>query len=325
MREWVDRIFIANPDRTNFGEREKWKGEVEFELGNFDVAKEFLTIAYKKSGGREFSEEDKKYVDFIFGREPKKSESKLPESKTKLSETKSQESKTELPESKITEPETKSQKSKTELSESKKSESKLPESKKSKTKLQESKITEPETESQESKITELQKESQKGQEPEKESQKPETKSQKPEIESEITELPDKIYNKLTSLSEKGDSLAEKGKYDKAIETYNTALELIPLPRENWDAATWLYAAVGDAYFLKKDWENALNCFMDAQKCPDGLGNPFLCLRIGQCFYETGNFKNAESYLLQAYMLDGKDIFENDECEAKYFEAIKSLI
>ena len=54
---------------------------------------------------------------------------------------------------------------------------------------------------------------------------------------------------------------------------------------------------------------------------EGYNNPFVLLRLGQSAYEIGNKEQALEYLLRTYMLEGKEIFEEDE--KKYFEFLKS--
>ena len=89
--------------------------------------------------------------------------------------------------------------------------------------------------------------------------------------------------------------------------YQQALKLLPEPIYLWEASTWLFTAIGDAYYFSEQYDRGLNAFLEAQKCPNALDNPFICMRIGECFYEIGNFEKAESYLLGAYMLDGKEV------------------
>jgi hypothetical protein len=48
------------------------------------------------------------------------------------------------------------------------------------------------------------------------------------------------------------------------------------------------------------------------RCPDGLGNPFLLLRLGQCALERGEDSVAADHLARAYMLEGKEIFALDD-------------
>ncbi|ALZ60947.1 hypothetical protein BKK39_16490 [Bacillus cereus] len=65
MKKWVDKIFVADPERGDTGERELWAGKVAYEVGDFSKAREYLEIANKKSRGRCFSVEDGKYLKFL--------------------------------------------------------------------------------------------------------------------------------------------------------------------------------------------------------------------------------------------------------------------
>ncbi|MGR5997489.1 hypothetical protein ACT7DF_18775 [Bacillus cereus] len=49
MKKWVDKIFVADPERGDTGERELWAGKVAYEVGDFSKAREYLEIANKKS------------------------------------------------------------------------------------------------------------------------------------------------------------------------------------------------------------------------------------------------------------------------------------
>lgn len=136
-------------------------------------------------------------------------------------------------------------------------------------------------------------------------------------------LDDKIYEKIQNLCEIGDELAEGEQYGKAIDKYTKALKLIPEPKYIYEASTWVYTAIGDSFYLAEDFENALDNFNQALKCEGGLGNPFIVLRIGECFYELDNIERAKYFLLQAYMIEGEDVFsEEDE---KYFKLIGDMI
>ncbi|WP_242214117.1 hypothetical protein [Bacillus cereus group sp. BfR-BA-01383] len=65
MKKWVDKIFVADPERGDTGERELWAGKVAYEVGDFSKAREYLEIANKKSRGRCFSTEDGEYLKFL--------------------------------------------------------------------------------------------------------------------------------------------------------------------------------------------------------------------------------------------------------------------
>jgi tetratricopeptide (TPR) repeat protein len=62
-----------------------------------------------------------------------------------------------------------------------------------------------------------------------------------------------------------------------------------------------------------NFESALELFQEAYNlsAPEEV-NPFILLRLGQCYRRLGNDTNAAEYLLRVYMLEGEDIFEEEE-------------
>ena len=137
------------------------------------------------------------------------------------------------------------------------------------------------------------------------------------------ELDKKIHNKVTSLCSEGDILLKDNDFEEAYEKYLSALELIPEPIEDWEATTFILSALGDLYFLSESYEQALEAFSDAVACPNGLGNPFIHLRLGQCQLEAGNENKATDELTRAYMGAGIEIFKNDD--EKYLGFLKTKI
>lgn len=136
------------------------------------------------------------------------------------------------------------------------------------------------------------------------------------------ELNNEIFIKIVDLSSEGDSLVNEGKFGEAVNRYNEALKLLPDSIYDWDAATWLYTALGDVYYMKKEYQDAINNLIEARKCPGGIENPFIILRLGESYFELGYLEKAKEFLLQAYMIEGTDIF-NEEPE-KYYDIIKSI-
>lgn len=136
-------------------------------------------------------------------------------------------------------------------------------------------------------------------------------------------LPESIQQKLDGHCAEGDELLEDGQYEAALKEYFAAEALIPEPKNEWEAATWVYSAIGDVFFFQDDYESCLNAFHRAVVSPDGLGNPFIHMRLGQCQYELGNLPKAADELARAYMGAGDEIFEDDD--PKYFEFLKTKI
>ena len=139
----------------------------------------------------------------------------------------------------------------------------------------------------------------------------------------MSELDDEIYEQITSLSASGDLAAQRQEYDLARKLYFQAFALLPDPKSDWDAYTWLWAAIGDSYFFENDWEGCLDAFLNAVNGPDGMGNPFLHLRLGQSFYNLGQEKKALDEFVRAYMGGGLEIFEGSE--VPYLEFLKKHV
>jgi tetratricopeptide (TPR) repeat protein len=135
------------------------------------------------------------------------------------------------------------------------------------------------------------------------------------------ELESKVYDKIQELCSCGDNLVTEALYDEAILKYQEALSFVPDNKNEWEASTWIYAALGDTCFLKRDFDKAKNYMYDALNCPGGVGNPFISLRLGECLAELGETDKSKSYLLRAYMLEGDAIFQGED--EKYFEMIKA--
>ncbi len=134
------------------------------------------------------------------------------------------------------------------------------------------------------------------------------------------ELPDDIYDQITELSEKGDAHAEKEQFSAALTHYEKTLSLLPEPKTDWEAATWLYVAIGDALFNRQKFDEAMDAFQKALMSPDGTENPYIWFSIGQVYYEQENKEKAKTHFMSAFMLDGKEIFE--DTDPAYYELIK---
>lgn len=134
---------------------------------------------------------------------------------------------------------------------------------------------------------------------------------------------EEIEDKLDELSELGNTEMDNENFIEAIKYYKQALDIIPQPKDEYEASGWLYASIGDAYFFIDEYTASLDNFLKAYKiCGTEEMNPFILLRIGQNYYNLNNKPQAIDFLLRAYMLDGEDIFEDEE---EYFEFLKDNV
>ena len=139
----------------------------------------------------------------------------------------------------------------------------------------------------------------------------------------MKEIEDKIHEEIKSLSQSGDALAEAEDYTQALVQYWNAFDLIPEPKNEWEATTWVLAAIGDANFLSKDYQAGIDNLSNAMYCPNAIGNPFLHLRLGQCLFEMEFLDQAADELIRAYALEGEELFSEDD--PKYLDFLRTRI
>ncbi len=137
------------------------------------------------------------------------------------------------------------------------------------------------------------------------------------------ELDDTTYNAIVSHCEEGNNCCDQEDYENAIIAFKKALDLIPPPLEIWETTTWVVSSLGDCHFQLCQYEQAHHYLTFAMHCPDGLGNPFIHLRLGQTQFELHNLDRAADELTRAYMGDGESIFEDED--SKYFRFLQSRI
>lgn len=133
-----------------------------------------------------------------------------------------------------------------------------------------------------------------------------------------------INDNLSSkeLLSKAEKYLSSKKYDKAKEFFQMAIDKIfDLPEEEQNMIYRNgYSGLGDCYFLKNDFKVAKDYFLDAYNYD--YENPYINMRIGQCFVNLGEQEKAREYLTRAYMIDGEDVFEGNE---EYLNIIDDII
>lgn len=131
---------------------------------------------------------------------------------------------------------------------------------------------------------------------------------------------DEVYPKIKSYSNKGNTVLEEANFDYAEQCFQDALELIPEPKNEFSATTWLYAALGDVYYQQGAYTAALDAFMGAYNGSEGYYNPYVVYMLGKIYYELGVMNKAKEFLTMAYMVAGEDIFLEDD--GKYLEMVE---
>ena len=108
--------------------------------------------------------------------------------------------------------------------------------------------------------------------------------------------------------------------EQAKDGYEKALRLLSFGRENEEQTARALVSLGDCYYLKSDFRAAVREYSKACNLPLGYANSYALLRLGQVYYDMEYLSQAKHYLLQAYLIEGQDLFEYED--SKYYELIK---
>jgi tetratricopeptide (TPR) repeat protein len=139
----------------------------------------------------------------------------------------------------------------------------------------------------------------------------------------MDKLPKEISQIVDDLCRKGDHFAGMEQYDDALEKYGQAWDLLPEPRNQWPAATWILMSAGDAHFRMKEFDEGADLLWDAIEFPEGDSNPFLHLRLGQCLLELGQMNEAANVLEEAFRTGGEELFADED--PKYLGFVKTQL
>jgi tetratricopeptide (TPR) repeat protein len=97
-----------------------------------------------------------------------------------------------------------------------------------------------------------------------------------------------------------------------LNTWRSALSLLPKPHAQYEESVWLYACIGDAQADLGNPQDALRSYEAAYEGPEGHLNPYVLLQMGKILADTGRWELARDRLMRAYMLEGKDIFDGGD-------------
>ncbi|MDO5500001.1 MAG: hypothetical protein Q4F67_10015 [Propionibacteriaceae bacterium] len=126
------------------------------------------------------------------------------------------------------------------------------------------------------------------------------------------DLDEAIAAQLDEHVRAGTEELEAGADDAALASFMAGLDLLPEPKHEWVAATWLYASVANIHFEAGRWQEARDNFAAASASPSGIGNAFIQLRLGQAEFELGNMAEAAHHLLYAHMRGPKGLLEDQD-------------
>lgn len=139
----------------------------------------------------------------------------------------------------------------------------------------------------------------------------------------MSKLPGELRQMIDQLCQKGDQFAQIDQFDDALDQYEAAWQLLPEPKNQWPAASWILMAAGDVYFEMRDFVAASETLRDSLEMPGGESNPFLLLRLGQSLFELGNLDAAAEALEAVYRGRGTELFLDED--PKYLNFLKTQL
>lgn len=141
------------------------------------------------------------------------------------------------------------------------------------------------------------------------------------MNSNQPQLDDAIHRQVKEYCDLGNQLADQDKHEEAVVQLNKAWKLIPEPKNDWEASTWILGAIADSCFFLGKRTSAKQALEYAMTCPGGVGNPFLHLRLGQVLLDSGELDASADELMRAYMGAGASIFQAEH--PKYLDFLKT--
>jgi tetratricopeptide (TPR) repeat protein len=136
-------------------------------------------------------------------------------------------------------------------------------------------------------------------------------------------IPGAAFAHIKALGEEGERLMLAGDFRGAFDRFAAALDLLPDPRERWNAAGWLLLALGENAIRAGNFAAAETPLADAFWCPGLTGNPWAHLRRGQVALERGDPHRAADELARAYVGGGRAVFDGQD--PKYFALVEDVL
>ena len=136
------------------------------------------------------------------------------------------------------------------------------------------------------------------------------KDLEPELKAQVVELCNKAVE-----------AQEEERFHASNRDLQKVYELLPEPKAEWKAYSWLLSSMADNHFEQDEYQTAFEKFEEVFTLDAGsIENGYLCLRRGQCALELEQDELAKQLLSRAFELEGKELFEDEH--SKYLKLAK---
>ena len=136
------------------------------------------------------------------------------------------------------------------------------------------------------------------------------KDLEPELKAQVVELCNKAVE-----------AQEEERFHASNRDLQKVYELLPEPKSEWKAYSWLISSMADNNFEQDEYQTAFEKFEEVFNMnAESNENAYLCLRRGQCALELEHDELAKQLLSRAFELEGKELFEDEH--SKYLKLAK---
>ncbi len=137
----------------------------------------------------------------------------------------------------------------------------------------------------------------------------------------MKDLEPELKAQVVDICNKAVDAQEEERFHASNRYLQDVYELLPEPKAEWKAYTWLISSMADNHFEQDEYVAAFEKLEEVFTL-DGESNEnaYLCLRRGQCALELEHDDLAKQLLSRAFELEGKEIFEDEH--SKYLKLAK---
>lgn len=115
--------------------------------------------------------------------------------------------------------------------------------------------------------------------------------------------------RIRSLCQDGYGVYDQYEFREALRLFYQAWLLIPKPQSQFEEAGWVLSAIGDCYFRLELFDQAIESLESALHCPKVCGNPFVHLRLAQCYLDVGVKDLAQEHMCLAQQSNNAEILD----------------
>lgn len=87
-----------------------------------------------------------------------------------------------------------------------------------------------------------------------------------------------VSKKIDQLAKRSDDLMKNGKYADAVECYQKIIDLLPAPKEQWEAYEWSIVSIADTYYITEDYDKAEFYLYKINR-----HSPYLSITLHKCY------------------------------------------